>query len=250
MGFNAKKVNFNVLYGLKSQEGDWFVTRNHIGRDIQLVPLTMAYILLEGKIERSIKGRLDKKGSDESTLSIIGKNGEVRFIKFDSLKPVLFNIENAYKGSIGTISELVFNNTAINSSLSDDILGRKVLSQEYPIFSSYRYGDDNKISEFIVGVIIDVNNGEALPTENGVNRNWLPSEIKNVRVKGWKFDKNSCNEENISLIGNMSTAQEYDVYLSGQVEKLNENPDVKVEIEKFNGNPIAYFKSVKTSRMN
>ncbi len=246
MGLKEKSIKINQLYGFSGQRGvKWYVLQRYIGTGISSTKVTIAYALENGVVTERVKGKLNKKSCNETTLSIIGEDGEEKFVGMNQLHRASFEIANAYNGDIDIfVQEVIDGRTVVYIFYSDKILGRKVFPQEYPVFYAYKFGEDDRISEFTAGIITDVKNEEEQQLDGS------HKVIRNVEVSGWRIDEDSCDEASADLIGNMAVANDFDFKLNfgSGVRKFGKVFNLNQSIIDFNSNPYGYFSGANGTR--
>lgn len=199
--------------------------------------ITVVYSLEEGAVTERVIGKLDKKACGESTIAIIGENGEEKFVGINQLHRASFEIKDAYQGDVDIVNEGVIDGrTVVCMYYSDKILGRRVFPQEYPVFYAYKFDKDDRISEFTAGVITSVNRRVIKSGEND-------EKVQDVKVYGWRINKESCDEVSADLTGNMAVAREFDYTLDFGVgvRKYSRIYNLTQSIMDFNSDPYGYF---------
>ena len=229
---NAKKIRYNRLYKFNDEFGDkWYTLIRYTKKGILLKPMLVAYTLEEGKVVSSVAGILNRRKSDSSTFSIEMENGQSMDIKTQNLERAVFEVKN-YMALTDVFANWIINKDTVVWLLPHNkVLNRKVFNMRYPFLHAFQFDSNDKIIKCTCGVVTGINYTK--------NKNTKEEEI-DFLLKGWVIDRDSCDIESVSLVGNMEVTQDYDIQITS-IEKEPNRPYLHHEIISFLGDPEDYF---------
>ena len=230
---SAKRIRYSELYKFTDEYNtEWYTAMRHTVKGILVRRALSAYTIEKGKVVGGVSGTFKKRKSTSSTFAIKMENGEDFDIQTRNLEKVSFNVNEFM-----SLDE-VFNSWILNSDIAfwmlpdNKILDRKVFDKKYPVVYAFQFDkDDDRIIKCTCGI--------PMGFKYEINADTGKTKMAFV-VRGWEIDKNSCDIENVGLVGNMETVKEYVIPIKSLVKeypKLHQNR----EIIRFTADPLTYF---------